>query len=347
MEEQISSNEIVFHDIPSHKKKPVIERLRTNPWILSTLVLGIIVGIFLINNFYSGVTGNVVSEDEAAQAILGFANSQTGGGVTLINVSEESGLYKVMVDYQNKSLPLYITKDGKNLVQGVMPLSVFEKPSKQEPVAQEIAKSDKPQVELFIMSMCPYGTQAEKGILPVLELLKDKIDFTLRFVSYAMHGKNEIDENTRLYCVQKQAPEKLYDYMKCYLKENDASTWEDCVSEVGIDKSEIDSCISSADTEFNITELFNDKSTWSGGRYPQYNVDKNLNTQYRVQGSPALVVNGAIVSSARSPSAYLNTICNAFNSAPSECSQTLSSENPSPGFGYSASAGSGSSGSCS
>ena len=36
-----------------------------------------------------------------------------------------------------------------------------------------------PEVELFIMSHCPYGTQTMKGIVPVVELLGDKIDFEL------------------------------------------------------------------------------------------------------------------------------------------------------------------------
>ena len=197
------------------------------------------------------------------------------------------------------------------------------------------------------MAMCPYGTQAEKGIIPALEALGNKIDFHLRFVSYSMHGKNEIDENTRLYCVQKEAPKKLYDYMKCYLNENDPSKWESCISEVGIDKSKIDSCISSVDSEFKITELYNDKSTWNGGRYPQYNVDKGLNDEYGVRGSPTLVINGQVVKSARDSASYLDTICQAFNNAPEECGTKLSSTSPNPGFGYGSSGSSGSSGSCS
>jgi len=49
------------------------------------------------------------------------------------------------------------------------------------------------------MSYCPYGTQIEKGILPVINALGNKIKFSLKFVDYAMHGKKEIDENSRQY----------------------------------------------------------------------------------------------------------------------------------------------------
>ncbi|MBU3941884.1 MAG: hypothetical protein KKF74_03150, partial [Nanoarchaeota archaeon] len=51
---------------------------------------------------------------------------------------------------------------------------------------QCMPKKDKPEVELFVMSHCPYGTQIEKGMLPVARLLGDKIDFNIRFCSYAM-----------------------------------------------------------------------------------------------------------------------------------------------------------------
>ena len=67
-------------------RKPMTEKLRANPWIVSSLVLGIIVIIFLANNFYSGMAGNIVSENVAAQKVLDFANSQTGGGVELVEV---------------------------------------------------------------------------------------------------------------------------------------------------------------------------------------------------------------------------------------------------------------------
>jgi len=36
------------------------------------------------------------------------------------------------------------------------------------PAAQELPKTAKPKVELFVMSHCPYGTQAEKAMIPVV-----------------------------------------------------------------------------------------------------------------------------------------------------------------------------------
>ena len=33
-------------------------------------------------------------------------------------------------------------------------------------------------------------------------MLKDKIDFELKFVYYAMHGEEEIDEQLRQHCIE-------------------------------------------------------------------------------------------------------------------------------------------------
>jgi hypothetical protein len=72
-------------------------------------------------------------------------------------------------------------------------------------------KSDKPLVELFVMSFCPYGVQAEEVMKPVADLLGDKADIRVRFISSletddlndvkALHGVIEGKENARQLCV--------------------------------------------------------------------------------------------------------------------------------------------------
>jgi hypothetical protein len=331
---------------PVKEGKSVTDKVRENPWILATIVLGVVVLIFLIGNF-SGMTGGtigVADKTSVEKKVMDFVNSQTDGSAKLVSSSLKNGLYEIIISYQSRDIPLYVTADGKNLVQGVTPLAEIMgagNDTSGQTQTQDIPKKDKPTVELFVMSMCPYGTQAEKGLIPVLELLKSKIDFKLRFVSYAMHGKNEIDENTVQTCIQQKQPDKLISYLRCYLESSDPTKWAACRKSVGINEAQIQSCIKTVDTQFKITELFNDKSTWSGGQYPQYNVDKELNTKYGVQGSPTLVINGVESSAGRSPASYLSAICAAFNKAPAECSQTLSASTPSAGFGWTAAAASG------
>ncbi len=219
-----------------------------------------------------------------------------------------------------------------NYTQHLLSLSHVEIYLKQQqPVPQgtNIPKSSKPTVELFVMSYCPYGTQAEKGIIPAIKALGNSVDFKLRFVYYSMHGWKELQENLRQYCVQKEHPDKLFDYLSCFLNNSDSSS---CLAKYNLN---VSSCMESADKEFNNTE-----------QSSLCNIDKELNQKYGVSNSPTLVINGVKASpSSRSPAAYLALICSAFTSRPSGCSASLPTSSYSPGFGYSA--GSGSSGSCS
>lgn len=203
-------------------------------------------------------------------------------------------------------------------------------------------KSDKPVVELFVMSHCPYGTMAEKGMIPAVKALGDKIDFKIRFVYYAMHGEKEVKEQLNQYCIQKEQSDKYIPYLEAFLADGDGTK---ALQTAGIDTTALATCAAAADTEFKVTENFNNESTWLSGSYPLFDIDKALNEKYNVGGSPTLVINGETVSSGRDSASYLAAICSAFNTAPEECSTDLSSTTPSAGFGYTASSGS-DSGSC-
>jgi hypothetical protein len=197
---------------------------------------------------------------------------------------------------------------------------------------KSMVKSDKPKVEIFVMSHCPYGTQIEKGILPVANLLGDKIDLQIKFVNYAMHGKTELDEQMLQYCIETEQNDKYMDYLACFLKEGKSP---ECVTEVKVDKTKLDSCIAATDAKYKITALFNDKSTWAGGNYPQFPIYDAECKAYGVQGSPTLVINGAEQQTGRDSASLLKAICASFNTAPAECQTQLSSAQPTPGFGFS------------
>lgn len=203
-----------------------------------------------------------------------------------------------------------------------------------QPVA-EAPKSDKPVAELFVMSYCPYGLQMEKAFLPVMELLKNKADMSVKFVSYAMHEKKEIDENTRQYCIQKEQAAKYIAYLKCFTGKDD---YKACLNEAGVSEAKVNVCVAAADKAFGITAKYDDKASWLSGRFPIYPVHADLNDQYGVQGSPTLVINGAQIDVSRSPEAIKQTLCGAFNNPPAECSENLSTESAGPGFGTSAGA---------
>lgn len=236
------------------------------------------------------------------------------------------------------NLSIYASKDGKTIIIGGQAFNTSASLSTQQPAAQQngnqpsaqVQKSDKPKAQAFVMSFCPYGLQFLKAYIPVMELLGDKADIEVRFVDYAMHGKKELDANNYLYCAQKEEKIKFTNYLRCFVEAGD---YQGCVATASLDSVKIQTCVSQVDTQYSITSLYNDQSTWTSGQFPQYPVDSALNNQYGVQGSPTFVLNGQQVQVSRTAEAIKQAICGAFTTPPSECTTVLSSSSEAPGLG--------------
>jgi len=301
----------------SQEKGAWTEKFRENPWIISTFVLGLLILVLLVGNFgITGgtITGSIISEQDAGEAAVNFVKTQTQGQGELVEVKEfNDDFYEVTILFQGQKIPLYVTKDGEYFTSALTPLGDEEIPSPNQQESQEIPKSDKPEVELFIMTHCPYGTQAEKGFIPMMKEMENLIDAKIRFVHYFMHDPEEA-ETSRQVCIREEQSSKYLDYLECFLEDGDS---ERCLTQAKIDKSKLEECISSGKSD------------------EYYGEDSGLSEEYGVQGSPSIVINGVMASSGRSPSAYLSTVCSAFNEMPEECeSLELSSTNPSPMWGW-------------
>ena len=108
-----------------------------------------------------------------------------GTELSIGEVVKEGGLYKIPITIkiqgQDKKIDSYISEDGTKFFPEMMEIKddagANDKAaanSAAEEAQQDIPKSDKPEVDLFVMTHCPFGTQIEKGIIPVFELLGDK-----------------------------------------------------------------------------------------------------------------------------------------------------------------------------
>ena len=311
---------------------------------------------------YFGTKDNkiVLAPEEAKAKVEEFINNnlmQAGKKVTIKEIVEDGDLYKVVVDIgSGQDINSYLTKDGAKFFPQVMDIEEIEKATaeknnnpagNQPPVSSVTNKKDMPVVEVFVMSHCPFGTQIEKGILPVLETLGDKIDFQLKFCDYAMHDKKELDEQLMQYCIQKEQGNKLISYLKCFLEKGES---DNCLSKTGINKNKLNSCVATTDKQYKVTEMYNNKTTWrkdSKGdpAFPIFNVNSEDNKKYGIGGSPGLVINGQKIQSNRDAASLLKIICSGFNNQPAECSKNLSATTPAPGFGFSGSAAN-SSGNC-
>ncbi|MFA7169259.1 MAG: hypothetical protein WC178_00160 [Candidatus Paceibacterota bacterium] len=313
------------------------------------LVLVVIVAGALFYNGYKNdkfgkVLGVQTSASMSVQEAEDFVNEnlmQDGTGATVTEVTEENGLYKIKLTVGEQEYIAYLTKDKTKFFPQAIDIAEIQQQkadaeaaavAEEEASLTSLTKTDKPIVELFVMSHCPYGTQMEKGIIPVVKALGDKIDFQLKFCDYAMHDKKELDEEMNQYCISQNEPSKLISYLECFLADETSSA--KCVAQVGIDSAKMASCVAATDSQYGITAGYDDKSTWKSETYPSFPIYQEDVTKYAISGSPSLVINGSSVSSKRDSASLLQYVCAGFSEAPEECSQVLSSTAPSAGFGY-------------
>jgi hypothetical protein len=288
----------------------------------------------------------VLTPDEAKTAAEKFINEnliQPGSEVTIADIKEENGLYKLTVKFKDgTTVDSFLSKDGTKFYPQVYDIAKITNAAAEQtntnsansqPINKDIPKTDKPTVELFVMAYCPYGTQVEKGILPVVNLLKDKMDYEVKFCDYSMHGKQEIDEQLNQYCIETEQGDKYLSYLKCFLAEGKGA---DCLKSTEIDQAKMKTCVDKTDSKYKVTANYNDKTTWLSGQYPLFDVYKDDNTKYSVQGSPTLVINGVESSAGRDATSLLNAICSGFNTQPEECKTVLATTAPSTGFGFDA-----------
>lgn len=318
---------------------------------LSIVIAGLLIAgafVYINQEKLTGRTseeGKTLSPQQIAEKAINYINTNkdtlTGGNTaSLISVVEDGEILKLRLKIGEREYDSYTTKDGKFLFPEAYTLEEkTEGEATAAPSSPETPKQDRPDVKLFVMSYCPFGLQAQKMFLPVYNLLKEKAEMRVYFVDYIMHEKKEIDENLNQYCIQKNEKEKYADYLSCFVASGDS---EKCLSQAKIDKTKLTGCISETDAQYKITSQYNDKSTWLNGAYPKFDIYSDLNEKYGVQGSPTIVINDKIVSiSSRSPEKFKEVACQAFNSPPEECSQTLSDDSPTSGFGTGTGSGGG------
>ncbi len=313
--------------------------------IVSLLVLTILLTSCTLN-----LAMDNVSTTEAKTIVQTFITENllpASGKLEVWEVKSESWLFALDLtienQWQEQKITWYLTKDGKNFIAEMMNIDEVKKKVAEQKIAEEkskeaelkdLVKSEKPKVELFIMSHCPYGTQMEKGMLPVADTLGDKIDFEIKFVDYAMHAQKEIDEQVNQYCVKKEMWQTtLNTYLKCFLENETYS--EKCLTEINIDKTKHKVCKQETEAKYKMSENFANKKEMRG-QFPSFKIDAEDNTKYWVQGSPTLVINGKIMSSWRDPASVLKTVCSAFTEAPEECNTELPSASPSAWFWFGA-----------
>jgi len=307
-----------------------------NYWAVAAVVLAILLIGVLIFNRGSG-SGSGICAVVAADKVIAFVQAQ-GGEATLVSKGDKYGMYEIVLSINGQERPVYVSKDGKNLFLNLIPLDAAAQAaagSGTQETPKEVPKSDKPVVEAFVFSYCPFGLQFEKALAPVYTLLKNKADISLVQIG-AMHGEYEHQEALRQICIQKlYGKDKLWSYLNKFMIDtaigacSGQTTCSDPLVEkimvnLSIDKAKVNACMPT------------DGETL-------YNVDGARAQALGIGGSPTFVINGVQVNVGRTPDAIGKAICAAFTTAPAECSQTLSTTALTAGFGASAGASTGAS----
>ncbi len=205
-----------------------------------------------------------------------------------------------------------------------------QKQQNQQPLAQQpqpsknIVKSDKPVLEAYVVSKCPYGLQMQRVLADIVKNIPSlEQNIEVKYIGAvsngkitAMHGDAEAEENLRQICIREEQPDKYFKYISCHIKKGDTSA---CEAEAGIAEKKLSACVSDANKGISYAEK-----------------DFELDRKYQIRGSPTLVLNGQQISEAsfggRNSDGIKNAICSAFNSQPEFCSKKLTTANAAAGF---------------
>lgn len=307
------------------QEKKYLKIKTTTVWQLLTLIFAA--------SFFAAIFGKIpainsgISSQEAGNKVIHYINKNLiqSGSCSLVSVQDVGGLYKVTTSYQGQNIPVYVSKDGKLLFVS-SPIDTTAS-SQSTTTTTEINKTARPTVEMYVMSFCPYGIQAETAMKPAFDLLSSSVDFKVRFITVvsgntidsiqSLHGTNEASEDLRQVCIMKNYDAKTYwNYMQSF----DSN----CPSFLN-NATALDNCWKSAATKFGIdTSLI--QSCASGNEGLQLvKADADLATQLGIQGSPTILINGAQYGGDRSSDSFKQAICSAFTNPPAACSQNLNS----------------------
>jgi len=307
--------------------------VKTDSGLFGRGTIAVIIGIvallviFLLMSVYLPGSGADVPPAICGERVISYLNSnvvQQGTTVSLISINETKGLYALKSQYQSQEITIYATKDCTLVFTNTIDMNATPSGRAQ---TQPPKKSARPVVDLYVMAFCPYGTQAEAVMRPVVDLLGTTTDIRVRYITTingpttdnvtSLHGPMEAKEDLRQVCILKSTPQKYWDYLKafndqCYPLWQNTSALDSCrknvTSTLGIDLSKTESCAFRTDGLALLS------------------ADETNATKYGVSGSPTLIINGVEYAGSRTPEAYKQAICNSFDTAPAVCNTTLSTD---------------------
>jgi len=269
-------------------------RFRNNPWMIASIVLGLVlVGVISFGGG-GGISGNVVSESVASDNLVAFIKSQgQGGDIEINSIEREGALYKAVVDYQGQQIPVYISLDGKYLIADVIPLAGD---SGGPAVVSDVEIGDSPimgdknapvTIVEFSDYQCPFC--AKFFLETLLSLEKEYINKGMVKLVYKDFPLNIHPEAPKAAeaarCVREQKGDdgyfKMHDLMFKNQNELGMENYKKWARMLGVSAAKFDDCLES-------------------GKYTEeVQSDLAYGSQLGVSGTPAFFINGKLISGAQ------------------------------------------------
>ncbi|MFH1890434.1 MAG: hypothetical protein ABIJ91_02625 [Candidatus Kuenenbacteria bacterium] len=165
--------------------------------------------------------------------------------------------------------------------------------------------------DLYVMSQCPYGSQAEDLVYKIMGDFTDYVNFNVEYIASdngdktfnSLHGESEVEGNIYQLCVKQHNPDKFWDYVSCQNK-----NYQDL-------KSSFESCANENKVDYNII-----KTCAQGDEGKQLLLNSILKSQeVQASGSPTFYIAGKIYSGPRTEIGLQREICSLAGDKPKKC----------------------------
>ncbi len=161
---------------------------------------------------------STLSKEEVSQKVIDYLNNNLLGGkatASILNTTEENGLVKMKLKIDNDEFDGYATLDAKLFFPQAFKLdeatnqgstgSTEPTPEEKQKSCEEMTKTNKPLLEAFVVSECPYGLQMQRILAEIVKnipSLAENIKVTyIGSISdgkiTSMHGDAEAQEKLR------------------------------------------------------------------------------------------------------------------------------------------------------
>lgn len=169
-----------------------------------------------------------------------------------------------------------------------------------------LASTTKPgavRADLYVMSQCPFGVQAETAFKEVVARFGDELDLHVEFIGNAaptgelssLHGPNEVKGDSYQVCAARYAPAKSFDFIQCQNENSKevATNGEACAKRLGLPADKITACAEGPEGKELLKASF--KRAQQAG----------------AQGSPTMIFEGNKYEGSRKSIDLMKGICNA------------------------------------